>query len=191
MNLILASQSTARAALLRQLGVPFTTQPADVDETPLKNEAPLAYVKRIALAKATAISAKNPGSVVLAADTPVIVGRRILQTPATPEEATAMLRLQSGRRVSIPTVVAVADATGKVHVKAVNSWIKFKRFTETEISTYIAAGHWQHISGAMDDSKLGHWFVQMSGSPTGITGLPLYETSLLLTRAGLKVNPFA
>lgn len=190
MNLILASKSKHRADLLRKLGVPFTTQPADVDETPLKNEAPLAYVKRIALAKATAVSAANPGSVVLAADTPVILGRRILQTPATPEEATAMLRLQSGRRVSIPTVVVVADATGKIHTKTVDSWIKLKRLSEAEIKAYLTTDMW-HGAGGLCIEAAEQWCLALHGSYSGIIGLPLYETSVLLTRAGLKVNPFA
>lgn len=192
--IILASQSKTRKALLSKLlgplGVPFTVQPAHVDETPLKNETPLAYVKRIALAKAAAVSAANPGVVVLAADTPVIVGRRILQTPATADEAAAMLRLQSGRRVSIPTVVVVADATGKLHHKTIVSWAKFKTLSEDEIAAYLATGLWQNISGAIKDDSVDHWFIKVHGSFSGFMGLPLYETSVLLARAGIHVNPF-
>ena len=190
MNLILASQSTIRKAYLEKLGVPFTIQPAHVDESVLKNETPLAYVKRIAMAKAAAISAANPGKVVLAADTPVIVGRRILQTPATVGEASEMLRLQSGRRVSIPTVVVVADANGGLHHKTCISWAKFKKLTEDEIAAYLATGLWQNISGAIKDDSVDHWFIKVHGSFSGFMGLPLYETSVLLARAGIKVQPF-
>lgn len=187
MNVILASKSKPRAELLRKLGVAFSVQPANVDETPLKNEAPLAYVKRIAMAKAAAISAANPGSVVLAADTPVILGRRILQNPATAEEAAAMLKLQSGRRVSIPTVVVVADATGKLHTKTAASWVKMKRLTAAEIDAYLATDMW-HGAGGLCIEIAEQWCPVMHGSYSGIIGLPLYETALLLTRAGVTLG---
>ena len=188
--LILASQSKHRARLLQSLGVPFTVQPAHVDETPLPHEAPLAYVKRIALAKAAAVADKNPGSVVLAADTPVIVGRRILQTPQTEDEAAAMLQMLSGRRVSIPTVVAMADAQGKLHSKTAASWVKFKRLSKADIQAYVAAGAWQHVSGAVQlEGYAEPWITAMHGSYSGIIGLPLYETTLLLQRAGIATKP--
>jgi septum formation protein len=188
--LILASKSPQRARLLTTLGVPFTVKPANVDETPLKHEAPLAYVKRIALAKAAKISAENPGSVVVAADTPVILGRRILQTPETSNEAAQMLTLQSGRRVHIPTVVAVADAQGKLHHKSVDSWIKFKPFTAADIAAYLQSDKW-HGSGGLCIEVAEVWATTLHGSYSGIIGLPLYETSVLLARAGLKINPFS
>lgn len=190
MNLILASNSPQRKALLEKIGVPFTIQPADVDETPLKNETPLAYVKRIAIAKAEAISKANPGSVVIAADTPVTLGRRILQTPETPEEAFAMLKLQSGRRITINTVVAVADTSGKIHVKVSSSWVKFSRFTDDDINDYIKSNLWRHAAGAVKFAYIGHWMQTFHGSYSGARGLPLHETAQLLARAGIKVNPF-
>lgn len=189
MQLILASQSKYRKELLEKLGVPFTVQPAHVDETALKNETPLAYVKRIAMAKAAAISKANPGSVVLAADTPVIVGRRILQTPASLEEATAMVRLYSGRRVHIPTTIVVADATGKLHVKVTQNWVKFKRLTDTEIAAYLSSTPWQ-VAGALKIEYVEPWLATTHGSLSGIIGLPLYETSILLARAGIQTKPF-
>lgn len=191
MNLILASQSKIRKEYLERFGVPFTVQPAHVDESERKGETPLAYVKRVAMAKAAAVAAANPGSVVVAADTPVIVGRRILQTPQTAEEATAMLKLQSGRRITVPTVVVVADADGNLHSKIVTSWAKFKRLSEAEIAAYVAAGAWQHVSGGLQFSKMEQWIMTFHGSFSGSRGLPLYETSVLLARAGIKVNPFA
>ncbi len=188
--LILASQSTTRKALLEKLGIPFTVQPAHVDETPLKHEAPLAYVKRIALAKAQAVSTQNPGSVVLAADTPVIVGRRILQKPESYEEALTMLKLHSGRRISIPTVVVVVDATGKSHHKVSVSWVKFKRFSQAEIEVFLAATKWREFSGSIHIELMEPWLQTTHGSISGIMGLPLYETTRLLARAGLTPKPF-
>lgn len=189
--IILASQSKIRKEYLERFNIPFTVQPAHIDESALKNEAPLAYVKRIALAKAAAVSKANPGSVVLAADTPVIVGRRILQTPQTEAEAREMLELQSGRRVAITTVVVVADASGKLHSKTVSSWVKFKRISKAEVDAYLASGHWQHVSGALRFAYIEHWIADFYGSYSGSRGLPLYETAQLLARAGITINPFA
>jgi septum formation protein len=189
-QLILASQSKYRKALLEQLGVPFTVQPAHVDESELKNETPLAYVKRIAMAKAAAISQQNPGSVVLAADTPVIVGRRILQTPATPEEAAEMIKLYSGRRVHIPTTLVVADASGKLHVKVTKNWIKFKRITVSDINDYLTHANWR-VAGALKIEQIEPWIQSTQGTFSGIIGLPLYETTVLLTRAGIPTQPFS
>jgi septum formation protein len=188
--LILASQSVFRAALLRQLGLPFTQQPAHIDETPLKNEPPLKYVARIARLKALAVAAQHPGSIVLAADTPVIVGRRILQTPTTVAEAATMLRLQSGRRVHIPTAVVVVDANGKVRQQLVDSWIKFKSVTATEIEHYLASNQWQRQSGGIRIEAMECWAQKVSGTQSGIIGLPLYHTARLLTAAGLTPQPF-
>ena len=188
-KLILASQSKYRKALLEKLGLPFTTQPAHVDESERKNETPLAYVKRIAMAKATAISQQNPGSIVLAADTPVIVGRRILQTPATPEEAAEMIKLYSGRRVQIPTTLVMADASGKLHVKVTNNWIKFKRITAADINAYLSTANWQ-VAGALKIEQIEPWIQSSHGTFSGIIGLPLYEASVLLARAGLQPKPF-
>ncbi len=189
-QLILASQSKTRKGLLARLGVEFSTQPADVDETPLKNEAPLAYIKRVAIAKAQAIAANHPGCVILAADSPVILGRRILQTPQTEDEAREMLKLQSGRRIAIPTVVVVIDATGKLHHKTVNSWVKMKRLSASDINAYITAGLWTHTAGGLKIELMENWIQTLHGSKSGIMGLPLYETEVMLTRAGISTQPF-
>jgi septum formation protein len=185
-GLILASQSPRRKALLAQLGVTFDVKPAHVDESARKGEAPLAYVTRIARAKAQKVAAENPGCVVLAADTPVILGRRILQTPQTVDEARDMLRLQSGRRITIPTVVAAVDARGRVHVKKAVSWVKFKRLSAAEIDAHLAdAPRWEGSSGAIKIENVERWATCMHGSISGIMGLPLYETALLLKTCGV------
>lgn len=189
-QLILASQSPARKSLLESLGVEFTIQPADIDESVLKNETPLAYIKRIAVAKAQAVAKAHPGSIVIAADTPCTLGRRILQTPQTQEEAIEMLRLQSGRRIAVHTVVAVVDASGKLHSKTSSSWIKLKRLTQTDIDAYIEANLWQKSAGGIKSELIQSWIITTHGSVSGILGLPLYETATLLARTGIKVNPF-
>lgn len=189
-KLILASQSKTRKGLLDQLGVVYSVVPAHIDETALKHEAPLAYVKRIALAKAKAVSEAHPDCVVLAADTPVIVGRRILQTPKTREEAADMLRLQSGRKVHVPTVVVVADKQGKLHHKISENWLKMKRLSETEIQTYLDFAPWNITSGAIKLEFIEPWVIATYGTASGTLGLPLYETSLLLHRAGIQTRPF-
>lgn len=187
--LILASQSKHRAKLLTGLGFPFTTQPADIDETPLKSESPRAYVTRIARGKAQKVAEANPGSVIIAADTPVIVGRRILQTPQTVEEAAEQLRLQSGRRVHIPTVVVVVNAQGNMRHVLVESWIKMKPLTHADIAHWLAVpSNWEKCSGALqiDNPACEAMFQKVYGSISGIVGLPLYESAKLLAWAGLK-----
>jgi septum formation protein len=189
--ILLASRSPQRAALLGALGVPFVVQAADVDERVLKNEAPLTYVRRVAAMKAQVVAAANPGRVVLAADTPVLVGNRVLQTPTTPDEARAMLRLQSHRRVHVPTAVVVVDAAGKRREALVPTWLKLKPLSEEEIEAYVASEHWRGCSGGLKGEVIEAWFVDMHGSRSGYLGLPLYETAKLLRAAGIKVPPFA
>ena len=185
-QLVLASQSATRQRLLQAMGYAFTAQPADVDETPLKNETPRAYVQRISAAKARAVHA--PGQVTLAADTPVIVGRRILQTPQTVAEARAMLAAQRGRRVHIPTVVTVMNAQGVLRQRYVESWVKFRPFQPAEMDILLAdEANWRGASGAL---KLGRpaaevLIATLHGSTTGIEGLPMAETAQLLHWAGL------
>lgn len=187
-NLILASQSPRRRDLLAGLGLTFKILPADVDETPLKAEAPLAYVQRIARAKAQKVAEENPGCVVLAADTPVIVGRRILQKAADAAEAAGMLACMSNRRVHIPTAVCMVDAAGRVHEKTSHSWVKFRPLTKRYIDDFVATpANWEGISGALqiEHPASQRFITTMHGSYSGILGLPLYETSLLLARAGI------
>jgi len=188
--IILASRSPRRRDLLTKLGVAFEVHSADIDETEREGEAPLAYVRRVARGKAQAIAAKHPGRVVLAADTPVLVGRRILQTPQTVEEARVMLKLQSNRRVHVPTAVVAIDAKGVVREALVQSYIKLKPITEAERDAYLESNLWEGCSGAIKGEVMEHWFVQMHGSRSGILGLPLYETAKLLRASGVEIQPF-
>lgn len=186
--LILASQSPQRKRLLSQFGLPFTTSPADVDESVLKGESPREYVTRVARAKAAKVAAANPGCVVVAADTPIVVGRRILQKAESYEEAVEMIKLQAGRRVHIPTVVVVANATGKLRHEYVDSWLKIKPLSAAEIEAYLTRQtNYQHLAGAIALENMEHWVNKMHGSVSGIFGLPLYETAKLLKASGIKI----
>lgn len=188
--IILASRSPRRRELLAKLGVAYEIISADIDESELKGEKPLDYVRRVARGKAQAIATKHPGRVVLAADTPVLVGRQILQTPETADEARAMLMLQSNRRVYVPTAVVVVDAQGVVRETVVQSYIKLKPISDAEREAYLASKLWEGCSGAIKGEVMEHWFVQMHGSRSGILGLPLYETAKLLRASGVAINPF-
>lgn len=186
-RVILASRSPARAELLLKLGLKFEIIPAHVDETVGKNESPLTYVRRVARSKALKVAEENLGAIIVAADTPIILGRRILQNPENVEEAEKMLRLQSGRKISIPTVVVVVSADGKVRDKVVLSWIKLKTLKEKEIQAHMASELWQGTAGGLKLEHMEHWVRQTHGSISGIMGLPLYETQLLLRAAGVRV----
>lgn len=187
--LILASQSPRRKELLGLLGIPFTTQPAHVDETPHPHEAPLAYVTRIAMAKAAKVAQQFPGHTVLAADTPVILHGTILQSPATAEEAAAMLAAQSGHTVHVPTVVVVHRAAGEILRHVTENTVTFRPIAPQEIAAYVAQeSNWRGISGAFKIQETASVFIQgITGSPTGIIGLPLLQTATLLRQAGYPI----
>ncbi|MDD9911507.1 MAG: Maf family protein [Alphaproteobacteria bacterium] len=189
-RLILASQSPRRKDLLAKLGVAFEVQSADVDESSVKGETPLAYCRRVAKAKAEKIHQQNPDAIVIAADTPVVAGRRILQSAHTREEAEEMMRIQSGRKVQVPTAVCVITPDGKILEDMAKSWVKFKPLTKPEIERHLAdKDNWYGVSGAfkIQDSTVETMIKQVQGSVTGIVGLPLYQTAKLLRRAGLDV----
>lgn len=189
-KLILASCSPRRQEYLKSLGVDFDIITADIDETPLKREKPLAYTRRIARAKAAKIASLHPECVVLAADTPVYVGRTIMQNPETPEEERQMLQAQSGKKVHIPTVVILHLPDGTVKEKIVQSWSKLKKITEEDIQFFLKDETlWRGISGGMQylHPKTQTLVKEMRGSFTGIRGLPLYETAELLKEVGYDV----
>lgn len=185
--LILASASPRRLELLKQIGiVPGKVAPADIDETPLKAELPAAYAKRIASAKALKVWQENKGNIILAADTVVGVGRRIL--PKTEEEAEARkcLALMSGRRHDVMTAVSVIDAEGKQKTRLVSSVVKFKRLSDPEIAAYIDSREWKGKAGGYAiQGRAATLIPFVSGSYSNIVGLPLYEAAAMLKDAGL------
>lgn len=179
--MILASASPRRLELLKLIGViPTQIIPADIDESEATGETPLAYVKRIACAKAQLVAQQHPHEVVLAADTTVAVGRRILQKPADANEARQFLALLSGRRHRVMTCVAVVK-NGKLRSKTVTTIVRFARITPAQMNDYIASNEWQGKAGAYAIQGRAAAFIPfISGSHSNVVGLPLHETAQLL-----------
>jgi septum formation protein len=186
-RLVLASASPRRLALLAQIGVtPDEVIAADIDETPLKKETPRAHALRLACAKAEAVKAKD--AVVLAADTVVAVGRRILPKAETEAEARACLALLSGRTHRVYTAIAVRAATkknrrdaGGTKTRLVETRVAFKALSPAEVHAYIESGEWRGKAGGYAAQGLaGRFIISIVGSYSSIVGLPLYETANLL-----------
>lgn len=183
--LVLASASPRRLELLKQLGIaPGKVAPADIDETPKKLELPAQYARRIASEKARKVAAAHAGDIVLAADTVVGVGRRILPKAETEDEARACLALLSGRRHDVLTAVSCI-AGGVQRDKLVVSVVKFKRLSAAEVADYINSGEWKGKAGGYAiQGRAAALIPFISGSYSNIVGLPLYETKALLESAG-------
>ena len=188
MRLVLASQSPRRLELLARLGVtPDAVRPADIDETPRKAELPLLYAERMAREKAAAVV--EPGSIVVAADVVVAAGRRILPKTETEAEGEAALRLLSGRRHRCYCGVAVVDAEGKARFRLSTTIVTFKRLSDDEIAAYVASGEWRGKAGGYAIQGRAEALIRaISGSHSGVMGLPLYETRALLRAAGYPIG---
>jgi septum formation protein len=188
--MILASASPRRLELLARLGlVPDAVDPADIDETPLKGELPLPHVRRLATEKAAATASRHPGAVVLAADTLVACGRRILPKAETEAQARDCLTLLSGRRHRVHTAVTVIDASGTARHRVSTSILAFKRLGEAEIAAYLTSGEWQGKAGGYAIQGRAEAFVRkLSGSHSGVMGLPLFETRTLLLASGVALG---
>ncbi len=182
--LILASASPRRLELLARIGiVPDQVRAMDVDETPLPAELPHKLASRLSALKATA--GATPGAMVLAADTVVGVGRRILGKPLDGDEARRFLDLLSGRRHRVHTGVALALPDGKLRTRLVTSVVAFQRLTKQQIDAYLEGGEWQGKAGGYAiQGSAEAWCRFMSGSWSNIVGLPLFETAQLLRGAG-------
>jgi septum formation protein len=186
-HLTLASASPRRRELLGRLGlVPAAVIPADIDETPLAGELPRAYALRMGREKALAVTA--PGFV-LAGDTVVAVGRRILPKTESEAEARACLELMSGRRHQVLTSVVLRAPDGTIRERLSETVVHFKRLSAEETAAYLAGGEWQGKAGgyAIQGSAEGliNW---IRGSHSGVMGLPLYETRALLKAAGFAIG---
>ncbi|HET8612708.1 MAG TPA: nucleoside triphosphate pyrophosphatase [Sphingomonas sp.] len=190
MRLVLASASPRRLDLLARLGVtPDAIDPADIDETPLKAELPLPHARRLAAAKAETVAARHAGSLVLACDTVVACGRRIL--PKAEDEATARrcLDLLSGRRHRVHSAVTLIDGEGRARHRDSTSIVAFKRLSAAEIDAYLARGEWRGKAGGYAVQGFAESFVRfLSGSHSGVVGLPLFETRALLAAAGVALG---
>ena len=180
--LVLASASPRRLDLLRQVGIePAKIDPAHIDETPQPRELPRAYALRMAKAKLAAVAGRHPGAVVLAADSVVVCGRRILPKAETEADARACLGLLSGRRLRVLGGVAVGAADGTVRARLVETVVRFKRLEPAEIDDYIASDEWRGKAGGYAiQGRAARFASFLSGSYSNVVGLPLYETLGLL-----------
>lgn len=187
--LILASASPRRRDLLARIGViPDAIEAADIDETPQKGELPRGHALRLALEKARAISQRHPGSVVLAADTVVACGRRILPKAETGEQARLCLELLSGRRHQVLTGLAVIAADGVVRQRVCLTRVTFRRLHEDEIRHYLALGEWNGKAGGYAIQGYAECFVQsLNGSYSNVVGLPLLDARHLLEAAKYRL----
>jgi septum formation protein len=187
MRLILGSASPRRKELLAQLGiVPDAVLPPDIDEDPRKGELPRPYCARMAAEKAAAVQA-GEDDVVLCADTTVALGRRILGKPADAGQAAEFLTLLGGRRHEVITAVAVRRGA-RLWTREVISVVRFKRLSDAELNGYLACGEWQGKAGGYAiQGRAGAFVPWMQGSFTGVVGLPVAETAVLLAAAGWPV----
>ena len=189
MRLILASASPRRLDLLARIGVvPDAVIPADVDESVPRGEIPRDHALRLATEKAAAVAAQQPDAMVLAADTVVAVGRRIL--PKVEDEATLRqcMQLLSGRRHRVLTGVALAVPGAGIRGRLVETMIAMKRLSDEEIAFYAAHGEWRGKAGGYALQGYGEVYVRhIAGSYSNVVGLPLAETRLLLKGAGYAI----
>ncbi len=195
-KLVLASASPRRLALLEQAGIkPDLLMPADIDETPMKRETPRRLAIRLANEKArTAQEAplvKKLGTktFIIAADTVVGLGRRILPKPETPEEAEACMWLLSGRSHWVYSAVTLLAPGGQSWRRCSETKVRFKRFSREDVDTYLKSGEWRGKAGGYAVQGRAESFVRsLNGSHSGVVGLPLYETIHLLHGAGYPVH---
>jgi len=184
--LVLASASPRRLELLRQIGLePDAVDASDLDESPLKDETPRRLALRLAAAKARHVAARRPGAFVLAADTVVALGRRVLPKAETDAEVRACLDLLSGRAHRVLTALSVVAPGGVARARLVESKVVFKRLTRAEIDTYVASGEGRGKAGGYGvQGRAGAFVITLQGSYSGVVGLPLYETANLLGGLG-------
>jgi septum formation protein len=187
-SLTLASASPRRRELLARLGIePAKIAPADIDETPLKGELPRDYAKRMAREKA--VAAQSNDGYVLAGDTVVAAGRRIL--PKAEDETTARdcLKLLSGRRHRVLSSIALLAPDGNMRERLNETVVRFKVLSHEDISAYLASGEWDGKAGGYAIQGAAEGLIQwIQGSHSGVMGLPLYETRTLLKAAGFAIG---
>jgi len=186
--LVLASASPRRLDLLRQIGLePDRIDPAGIDEVPRPGEMPPAHAMRLAEEKARAVMPRHPGAFVLAADTVVACGRRILPKPVDSATARSCLKLLSGRRHRVHSGIALAGPDERLTLRRVDSQVAFKRLSEAEIAAYLCSGEWRGKAGGYSiqgrAAALIRW---VSGSYSNVVGLPLFETAQLLAGRGYR-----
>ncbi len=195
-KLVLASGSPRRLALLAQIGLePDALMPAEVDETPERSELPRALAVRLAREKAEAViervrdNEQLRGAYIVAADTVVAVGRRILPKPELLEEASACLRLLSGRTHRVYSGVCLVTPKNSIRTRLVESRVRFKRLSALDLDSYLASGEWRGKAGGYAIQGLaGSFVVKLIGSYPNVVGMPLFETATMLTGEGFPVH---
>jgi septum formation protein len=195
-KLVLASGSPRRLALLNQAGLdPDSLEPVEIDESPERGELPRTLAVRLAREKAEAslIRVRNREAIkdayILAADTVVAVGRRILPKPEVLEEAAACLRLLSGRTHRVYTGVCLVTPRDALRSRLVETRVRFKRLSNEDLESYLASGEWRGKAGGYAVQGLAGGFVtKIVGSYTNVVGLPLYETTTLLAGEGFPIH---
>ncbi|MEE8188241.1 MAG: nucleoside triphosphate pyrophosphatase [Kiloniellales bacterium] len=187
--LILASASPRRLELLRQAGIePQAVAPAEIDEAPKRTELPAHYARRMAREKAAAAAPDHPGAFILAADTVVALGRRILPKPADEKAARACLERLSGRRHRVLGGVVVLAPDGRRAERLVTTLVAFKRLGPREVAAYLASGEWQGKAGGYAiQGRAGAFVPRINGSYSNVVGLPLSETLALLAGLGFPM----
>lgn len=190
-TLILASASPRRLVLLAQIGItPTAICPADIDETPHKDEPPRALARRLAAAKARHVA--RPGCFTLGADTVVAVGTRVLGKAETAAEAEAFLNRLSGRRHHVYTAITLVCPDGSASHRVVDSAVIIARLTQSDVAAYIATDEWRGKSGGYAIQGYAAGFIRyLSGSYSAVVGLPLFETAQLLRGRGYVPGPEA
>ncbi len=195
-KLVLASGSPRRLSLINQAGIePDSLRPADIDELPKRGELPRALATRLARSKAEAalhgvrLDEELRGSFILAADTVVAVGRRILPKAELLDEATQCLRLLSGRNHRVYSGVCLVTPKETFRQRLVETRMRFKRLSEEDIEAYLASGEWRGKAGGYAVQGIaGSFVVKMVGSYTNVVGLPLYESVSLLAGEGFPIR---
>lgn len=189
MQLILASSSPRRRDLLARIGIaPDRIASPDIDETPRKAEIARIYALRMAVEKAHAVE-RIAGEIVIAGDTTVAVGRRILPQAADADMQRGFLKLLSGRRHHVLSAVCVIDVGGTARSRISDSIVRFKRLSDAEIESYVASGEGLGKAGGYAIQGRAEALIDwMAGSHSGVIGLPLYETRALLRAAGYPVE---
>lgn len=188
MKLILASASPRRLDLLKDIGiVPDQVLPADIEEIHEKGESPKAYAIRLAREKAAHVAAQNPDALVLGSDTVVMCAQKILHKAKNEDDVKVCLKALSGRRHHVYTAVALCLPDGTVLERCSDSWVKFKRVDDLELTDYAASGEGIGKAGGYAiQGKAACLIKEISGSYSSIVGLPLYETAQMLKQAGVK-----
>jgi septum formation protein len=185
-RLVLASASPRRLDLLRQIGLePDAIEAAEINESPLKDETPRRLAVRLAGGKAAGVAARHSASYVLAADTVVALGRRVLPKAESPQEVGDCLRLLSGRAHRVLTGLCAIAPDGRSARRLVESRVHFKRLTAEDIAGYVAGGDGQGKAGGYAiQGRAGRFVISLQGSYSGVVGLPLYEAANLLAGLG-------